>query len=235
MMGKKVVRCVFALSLWLLLCHSAHSQEASGVVWKINLPTAQTPMARWLSANSYIHTKGDISRWQVGDGVLYMEAVDDSCEIDVQFPAPIPMVPPKKMVMTYQVASAPQGADMRKAELQDSAFRVYVGFDKLVKQYLFGLIPKQIPNSLVYAHGTGERKGDEFQAPRFSNIFFHVVSDGTGKEWITVERDLGADYQRHFGAAPPPPIIGLKIKIDSNNTHGASRARLKTLEIRERH
>jgi len=49
----------------------------------------------------------------------------------------------------------------------------------------------------------------------------HAVAVNSGRErvgdWVTVERDIVADYRQAFGEAPPP-IVGVAIMSDSDNT-----------------
>jgi hypothetical protein len=36
-------------------------------------------------------------------------------------------------------------------------------------------------------------------------------------DWVTLQRDVGADYRRAFGTAPPR-ITGIAIAVDTDNT-----------------
>ena len=42
-------------------------------------------------------------------------------------------------------------------------------------------------------------------------------------QWVTAERDIVADYRRAFGTEPPP-IVGIAIMSDSDNTGESARA-----------
>ena len=48
-----------------------------------------------------------------------------------------------------------------------------------------------------------------------------MVAVNSGNEqagkWVTVERDIVADYRKAFGEAPPP-LVGIAIMSDSDNT-----------------
>jgi hypothetical protein len=62
-----------------------------------------------------------------------------------------------------------------------------------------------------------------------------VVESGTTRlnRWVAEKRDLGADFTRLFGAECPvvPPIIGIAIGADSDNTKGHSIAYVGELKL----
>ena len=51
--------------------------------------------------------------------------------------------------------------------------------------------------------------------------------------WVTIDRDILEDYRRVFSAekASVPPITGMGLKSDSNDTHTSTEAWLSSLEL----
>jgi Protein of unknown function (DUF3047) len=74
----------------------------------------------------------------------------------------------------------------------------------------------------------------------FPNAFTHrlrfIVLDSGEKQlgqWITHERDIAADFQRAFGHETDvmPPLIGVAVGADSDNTQSASLAYLSDITL----
>lgn len=57
--------------------------------------------------------------------------------------------------------------------------------------------------------------------------------DAHAGQWRSVERDLAADFERLFGE-PAPPVTGLALGADTDNTGGQVTAWFGDLELRSR-
>lgn len=204
--------------------------EEEGVVWELPLPDSVESVSKWLDSNSYKISNKNLKNWTIDSQSLSMESIDASYEIKIKLPKPIDPQESRYLNFVYKVKQTPQGADLRNGKLEDSAFRIYVAFDKKARYKLFW----KIPNAIIYAHGTANNVGQEFLSDRFKNVYFSVVGEGTEDSWIHVKRDLFADYQRFFKKQEVPAIIGLMIKIDSNNSSQISKASLKSIKITDK-
>ncbi|MEO7252111.1 MAG: DUF3047 domain-containing protein, partial [Arenimonas sp.] len=121
-------------------------------------------------------------------------------------------------------------ADLATKAGDDYAARLYVFFDRQPGQMSFG-------ERIAYALGRA-RYGDQLPAAALCYVwdnkhpvgtvrnnaytgFVKMVVATSGKvqqgEWVTLQRDLAADYRRAF-ATPPPRITGIAIAVDTDNT-----------------
>ena len=84
------------------------------------------------------------------------------------------------------------------------------------------------------------KPGRVIQSAHFDNLRYLSIGQGAPKQekdgrpkWITIERDLAADYRKVFPAAkkPVPAITGILLKCDSNNTGTAAAAEVARVEL----
>ena len=73
------------------------------------------------------------------------------------------------------------------------------------------------------------------QSAHFQNVRYLAIGSGKtpGTEWVTVERDLAADYRAAFPTDKKgvPPLKGLVVKCDSNDTRTSAEAWVSCLEV----
>ena len=204
----------------------ALAQQDAAALWAISFPRESSPVREWMRDNSITLGKGSVSGWKISEGALYMQASGVSTELDIRFVQPISVSKTSRIEFVYKVISVPAGADLRIKEKEDSAFRVFVAFNKAAK-YMFVM---DVPDSIAYSHGTATLEGAQFKFERFANVFGVVTGAGAKDDWIKASRNLYSDYKGLFNEEPPA-IIGVKIKIDSNNTGGLARTYLRALRI----
>ncbi len=122
------------------------------------------------------------------------------------------------------------GTDLATKAGDDYAARLYVFFDRQPGQMSFG-------DRIAFALGRA-RFGDQLPAAALCYVwdnkqpvgtvrdnaytgFVKMVVATSGKalqgEWVTLQRDLAADYRRAFGTSPPR-ITGIAIAVDTDNT-----------------
>lgn len=107
----------------------------------------------------------------------------------------------------WRALQLPVGA--REDKVNDSGGAVYVSFGE--KDWLGR------PYSLKYVYSTTMPVGTVVSS---GNVKVVVVSSGTegfGK-WLTVERDVAADYRRLFDRQPPDAPFSITLWSDSDNT-----------------
>jgi len=90
--------------------------------------------------------------------------------------------------------------------------------------------------TLCYSWDERQPAGTEIESP-FTRRVRYIVLRGQGeplKQWRSEQRDLGADFLRLFGneATTVPPLIGVAVSADSDNTHGHSLALVGELALK---
>ena len=121
-------------------------------------------------------------------------------------------------------------ADMTRKSGDDYAARLYVFFDRKLEQMSFGermlyrighsRYGDQLPTAaLCYVWDNRQPIGTMRDNAYTGFVKMIVVSSGKAQQghWLQVQRDVGADYRHAFGAAPPP-INGIAVSVDTDNT-----------------
>ncbi len=211
------------LLAWLLLV-AIHPAQLQTTLWEFELPTDRTTVRKWLGTKAYEINRSPAADWAVDAEKLTMSSDDASYEIKIEFPQNISSADNPVIEFKYKVLEAPAEANLRLGNLEDSAFRIYLGFDKLNWC--------RVPNSIVYAHGSSNSTGARFNSGRFclGNVYFHIVNDSTSNDWISVRKNIYLDYESVF-RGKLPELMGLMIKTDSNNSGGKSRVMLNSIRI----
>lgn len=140
--------------------------------------------------------------------------------------------PGEKLVLRWRwkVSNIYTAGDARKRSGDDYPARIYVafafepdkaGFFERAKRKAAELIyGDTLPgNALNYIWANRLPLGSVVANPFTAKTQMIAVTSGAGKtgQWVTVERDIVADYRKAFGEAPPH-IIGIGIMSDSDNT-----------------
>jgi len=134
----------------------------------------------------------------------------------------------------WRVEELPARADVATDTTDDAAARLYVTFDyddlgvidriKLALLRRFGY-EKAPSRALNYLWATRHDAGTIIESPYTDQIMMMPVRSGgrqTG-EWVTERRNVRADYREAFDGAPPP-VNGVAIMTDTDNTGGTATA-----------
>ena len=80
-------------------------------------------------------------------------------------------------------------------------------------------------NALNYIWANTLPEGEFVPNPYTEKTVMVAVNSGSEQigEWVTIKRDIVADYRKAFGEAPPP-LVGIAIMSDSDNTNEAATA-----------
>ena len=133
----------------------------------------------------------------------------------------------------WKVSNVYEQGNARKKEGDDYPARIYVAFEfepdeagfferakRKTVEVVFG---EELPgNALNYIWANRLPVGEIIANPFTDTTMMVAVNSGvtnTG-EWVTVERDIVADYRKAFDREPPK-LVGVAIMSDSDNT-GAS-------------
>jgi len=133
----------------------------------------------------------------------------------------------------WKVSNVYEQGNARRKEGDDYAARIYVAFEfepdeagfferakRKTVEVVFG---EELPgNALNYIWANRLPVGEIIANPFTDTTMMVAVNSGTANtgEWVTVERDIVADYRKAFGREPPK-LVGVAIMSDSDNT-GAS-------------
>ncbi|WP_435404657.1 DUF3047 domain-containing protein [Marinobacter sediminicola] len=130
----------------------------------------------------------------------------------------------------WKVSNVFEKGDARKKSGDDYPARIYVAFEfepekagfferakRKTVEVLFG---EELPgNTLNYIWANTLPEGKFIANPYTDKTMMIAVNSGSGNagEWVAIERDIVADYRQAFGENPPP-IRGIAIMSDSDNT-----------------
>ncbi len=136
----------------------------------------------------------------------------------------------------WKIGGTIPDGDVRTKKGDDYAARIYVTFKYDPKKAgvwerlkygtfkaLYGEYPPKA--SLNYFWANKLPKGESVWSPyskRSRMIAVESGSDGVG-EWITEEVNVWEDYKTYFGEEPPP-IQGIAVMTDTDNTHASATA-----------
>ncbi|MEP1215965.1 MAG: DUF3047 domain-containing protein [Marinobacter sp.] len=130
----------------------------------------------------------------------------------------------------WKVSNVFEQGDARKKNGDDYPARIYIAFEfepeeagfferarRKTVEVVFG---EELPgNALNYIWANRLPKGDIVANPFTETTVMVAVNSGSQRvgEWVTVERDIVADYKEAFGRKPPK-LAGVAIMSDSDNT-----------------
>lgn len=130
----------------------------------------------------------------------------------------------------WKVSNIYQGGDARRKDGDDYPARIYVAFrfeeeeagffERLKRGAVKALFGEELPgNALNYIWANQLPEGEFIPNPYADETVMVAVNSGTAQvgEWVTLERDIVADYKQAFGKAPPT-IVGIGIMSDADNT-----------------
>lgn len=130
----------------------------------------------------------------------------------------------------WKVSNVFEKGNARSKSGDDYPARIYVAFEfqpekagfferakRKTVEVLFG---ESLPgNALNYIWANTLPEGTFIANAYTDKTMMVAVNSGRERvgDWVTVERDIVADYRQAFGEAPPP-IVGVAIMSDSDNT-----------------
>jgi len=130
----------------------------------------------------------------------------------------------------WKVSNVFEQGNARNKSGDDYPARIYVAFEfqsekagffeRAKRQAVELLFGESLPgNALNYIWANTLPKGEFVPNPYTDKTVMIAVNSGSSNvgEWVTVERDIVADYRKAFGEAPPP-VVGIAIMSDSDNT-----------------
>jgi hypothetical protein len=167
-----------------------------------------------------------------GRSVVHIAADRSAGAIVDRFPA----APDATLSWRWKIDHPVVKANLAKRSGDDFAARVYVFFDVPARTLSFGqrmtlalarrLTGENLPAAAIcYVWDNHHAVGTVAPNPFYAPVRTFVVESGAAKagQWVTETRDLAADFRKAFGR-DPPPITGIAIASDTDNTHGQANA-----------
>jgi hypothetical protein len=147
-------------------------------------------------------------------GNRYLAAVSRSSDVQLGVQVKTSLNEAPILEWRWRATVLPQGGDERNAKTLDSAASVYAVFGSAL-----------LPRILKYVWSTRAPAGARFAHPNSGRMVIFVVNSGSGSvgQWQQVRRDLEADYRTAFGG-PPPNLIAIGVKTDSDSTRTSAEA-----------
>ena len=173
-----------------------------------------------------------------GESVLKVET-DKSYGSALHEMAPTVLAPGSKLRWRWRLDEPLLQTDLKKREGDDSAIKICALFDMGVEK--LGVVERTtlrmariqtsdpIPAAtLCYVWDHALPVGTRLANVYSQRLRFLVVDSGEQKigQWVTHEQDLAADFLQAFGHETDtmPPLIGIAVGADSDNTGGKSLA-----------
>jgi hypothetical protein len=135
----------------------------------------------------------------------------------------------------WRVDTLVEGADIRRKQSDDLPARLYVMFDypierlplleqgkiRLARSVAGDLVPAA---ALCYVWDGNLAEGTTLWSPYSKRVRVVVAERGSGQlgHWVDEERNVAADFRKAFGEEPPP-ITGIAIGADTDQTGGSAR------------
>ncbi len=156
---------------------------------------------------------------------------------------------PTSLELTWQwrVDQPLAASDLRTKAGDDTALKVCVLFDLALDKIPFGerqllrvaraRASEYFPGATICYVWDNNLPVDSVVANAFTRrMRYLVLQSGPARQgqWQSERRDVVADFKRLFGAesAQMPPLIGIAVGADADNTHGRSLAHLADLVLR---
>jgi len=146
----------------------------------------------------------------------------------------------------WKIAGIIKKGDARLKSGDDYAARIYVTFAfepsratiyekgrNIIGERLFGVRP---PGSAINYIWANKLKKDEFIVNSYSNRDMMIAvesGNGASGSWVREERNIYEDYIKAFGHKPPP-ITGIAVMTDSDNTGSSAEAYYENIVFRKK-
>lgn len=164
------------------------------------------------------------------DGQTVLRVRSESAASTLLHPLAVDPAATPVLSWRWQVSNPVAGSDFSRKSGDDYAGRVYVLFDYPVEKLSLGdrikislargLHGAELPTAAIaYVWGTAQAVGETGPNPYTDRVQMIVVEQGAERagQWVEIRRDVAADFERAFGE-PAPPIVGVAISADTDNT-----------------
>ena len=203
-------------------------------LFRITFPQESMPIEQWMRAHQWESRRHEPQYFEVGRGHMRLVSKGDSVMIGTTRGMPLRSQHWPRLRLRLQIIKNPTGTNNAEKSGDDSAFRLYVAFNR--DKILFGP-----PHTIVYVWTERTEANTFIESPYFSEQmrYLSIGKGTTGSAttnaggWVTIERDLVADYRKSFPTDEKdvPDVGGILLKCDSNNTDTSAEALLASIEF----
>jgi Protein of unknown function (DUF3047) len=236
----------FGLLAGLLLTQTAFSQAPP--ITAFSKSNVDLPPAPW-KVQPFPGSAKPVSQFEVTslDGQRVLRVIADKSYGTLQHDlAPATVGQGSKLRWRWRLDQPLRDADLRQKKGDDSPLKVCALFDMPLKQLGFfdrnfllaarAMSKQTIPAAtLCYVWDHKLPVGTELSNAFTRRVRYVVVNSGDSqlKSWLMQERDLVNDFRRAFGEETDtiPPLIGLAIGADADNTGGVSLGYVGDVEL----
>ena len=230
----------------LLLAAAVTAHASAAPLLESPAASASTPPAPWHVVGLPNQTK-PFTRFSVVDldGKRAVKIEADSSFGDLVHRL-LPGTAADSLAWQWRVERPLERNNLREKSGDDSAVKVCVFFDEPIGQlsfverqalrYFRARSTEPIPAAtLCYVWDTHLPPGTALDNPFTRRMRYFVLESGAAQldRWVAERRDLAADFRRVFGSECPtvPPVVGVSIGADADNTHGHSVAYVGDLSL----
>ena len=237
------VRLCVAPMLMLVL-FSAHAFAAGITPFSGAAPGTEPPVPWMHQTLPKVERANDFAMVE-DDGATVLRIDSDAAASTWLHPFDSP-VEAMRLAWRWKVSNPVAGSDFTRKQGDDYAARVYVLFDYPLEKLGFGdrlkislartLHGAELPTAAIaYVWGTAQDVGESGPNPYTDRVRMLVVDSGAAHagQWRSVELDLAADFERLFGE-PAPPVTGIVVGADTDNTGGRVTTWFGDLQLRPR-
>lgn len=163
-------------------------------------------------------------------GATVLRARADNAAASLRYKLDIDPVTGGELRWRWKTDHVLDKADLTTKAGDDYAARLYVFFDRKPAQMSFGeriayklgraRYGDQIPSAaLCYVWDNQQPVGGLRDNAYTGFVKMIVATSGRARQgqWVSLQRDISADYKRAFGTAPPR-VTGIAIAVDTDNT-----------------
>lgn len=193
----------------------------------VRFPQEQIPIKKWLKENGWEVQRGTAETFVVKEKTLFMQNTDASTAIGVKFDKKIDPRKYPEIEFRARVDEIPPASNVTVRQIDDSAFRLFVLFDK-------GGWALSPPQTIGYVWDTTKKVGSIGRSATFGKVRYIVIGsgrDGLG-EWKEYRRNILEDYKLLFESSEVPKIQAIGLKCDSNHSNGHSASAIQWIRLR---
>ncbi len=163
-------------------------------------------------------------------GATVLRASADNAASSLRYKLDVDPLVEGKLRWRWKTGHVLDKADLTSKSGDDYSARLYVFFDRKPAQMSFGeriafklgrsRYGEQIPSAaLCYVWDNRQAVGTVRDNAYTGFVKMVVATSGKSQQgqWVTLQRDVSADYRRAFGTAPPR-ITGIAVAVDTDNT-----------------
>lgn len=205
----------------------ASSEGDENILIVASFPRESVPIKKWLRENGWEVQRGRPDTFTVKEETLFMENTDASTAIGVKLKEKIDPRKYPEIEFRARVDEIPPASNVTVRKIDDSAFRLFVLFDK-------GGWVLSPPQTIGYVWDTTKEVGSTGRSSTFGNVRYIVIGsgrEGLGK-WKEYRRNILDDYKRLFDSSDVPKIQAIGLKCDSNHSNGHAASAIQWIRLR---